>query len=153
MPKPLRAIAAILAAAAFALGGSGSALASSSPAPAAVDRYVFDDAWCFDFGATSNCTVSHGLLTVTATPDGREIGRINYREVVTTYDDATWTQIGSSRTNSFDRTVFADGGQDGTFSVSHTRAVGDFGSCVITYLLRIVDYELQFERYAGPGCN
>jgi hypothetical protein len=30
---------------------------------------------------------------------------------------------------------------------------GDFGKCVSTYVLRIVDYELQFEKYVGPGCH
>jgi hypothetical protein len=67
--------------------------------------------------------------------------------------DPSGVQIGSSRTVSFDKTVFADGGQDKTFSVSHTRAVGDFGTCVSTYLFKIVDYGLQFEQFVGPGCH
>lgn len=120
--------------------------------PAETARYVFDEDWCFDYGSTYDCTVSHGMLTVTITPDGREMGRITYRELVRSFS-ADGAQIGQTRTNSFSRTVFAEGGQDGTFSVEHTRAAGDFGTCTITYLFKIVDYELQMERYAGPGCN
>jgi hypothetical protein len=36
--------------------------------------------------------------------------------------------------------------------VTHTRSVGEFGNCVSTYLFRIVDFELQFEKYNEPGC-
>jgi hypothetical protein len=78
--------------------------------------------------------------------------RINFRTTVQSFDPSG-VQIGSSRTVAFDKTVFADGGQDKTFSVTHTRAVGDFGTCVSTYLFKIVDYELQFEKDTGPGCD
>ena len=119
--------------------------------PAQAVRYVFDDEWCFDYGATYDCTVQRGALIVTVLPDGREIGRITFRQVVTSYD-AAGNQIGQVRTTSFDKTVFADGGQDKTFSVSHVRAEGDWGSCTYTYLFKVVDYELQMDKYVGPDC-
>jgi hypothetical protein len=149
----LRTIAASAALTALVLGTAVSAAAASPAAnPASVERYEYDDAWCFDHGAWYDCTTAHATLSVTITPDGRDLARINFREEVTSFDPSG-VQIGSVRTFSFDRTVFADGGQDETFSVSHTRAVGEFGTCVLTYLLKIVDYELQFEKINGPLCG
>ena len=149
----LRTVAVAAALAAVLGAGASTALAASATGnSASVARYDFDEAWCFDYGSSYDCSVVDGSLFVTITPDGREIGRIHFREVVKTYDPSG-VQIGSTRVVALDRTVFADGGQNGTFSVSHTRAVGDFGTCVVTYLLRIVDYDVQIDKYAGPGCN
>jgi hypothetical protein len=150
----LRTLAATAVLTALVLGTAVSTVLAASPTgnSANVERYDFDQEWCFDYGTSYDCSVVDAFLTVTVTPDGRETGRIHFRMVVNSFDPSG-VQIGSSRTVSFDTTVFADGGQDKTFSVSHTRAVGDFGSCVSTYLLKIVDYELQFEQYAGPGCH
>ena len=150
----VRTLAATALLTALVLGTAVSTVLAASPTAnsATVERYEFDDAWCFDYGTSYDCSVVDGTLAVTSTPDGRDIARINFRMLVTSFDPSG-VQIGSSRTVSFDKTVFADGGQDSTFSVSHTRAVGDFGTCVSTYLLKIVDYELQFERFSGPGCH
>jgi hypothetical protein len=133
-------------------GPSAALAASPSDTGAWVERYDFDTAWCFDYGTTYDCTTVDAALFVTTTPGGRDIARITYREIVTTFDQAG-LEIGQQRTVSFDRTVFADGGQDSSFSVSHTRAVGEYGTCVTTYLFKVVDYELQLDRYTGPGCS
>ena len=153
MRKLFRTLAATAVLTTLVLGSAASAVLAASPSAnsANVERYDFDEAWCFDYGSSYDCSVVDAFLTVTITPDGRETGRIHFRMNVQSFDPSG-VQIGSSRTVSFDKTVFADGGQDNTFSVSHTRAVGDFGTCVSTYLLKFVDYELQFEQYAGPGC-
>ena len=150
----VRTLAATAALTAILIGTAvPTALAASPSANSAnVERYDFDAEWCFDHGAWYDCTTVDATLAVTVTPDDRHIARINFRESVTSFDP-TGVEIGSSRTVSFDRTVFADGGQDSTFSVSHTRAVGDFGTCVSTYLFKIVDYDLQLEKYNGPGCS
>ncbi len=150
----IRTIAASAVLMALVLGTAVSTALAASPSAssATVERYEFDDAWCFDHGPWYDCSVVDATLAVTGTPDGRQIARINFRMVVNSFDPSG-VQIGSTRTVSFDRTVFAEGGQDQTFSVSHTRAVGDFGTCVSTYLLKIVDYDLQFERFNGPGCS
>jgi hypothetical protein len=148
----LRTIAASAAIAALVGGGASTAFAASSAAnPASVVRYDFDDEWCFDYGTSYDCSVVDATLIVTVTPDGRELARIHFREEVASFD-RSGVQIGSTRIVAFDRTVFANGGQDETFSVTHTRAVGEDGKCVSTYLFKIVDYELQFEKYIGPGC-
>ena len=140
--------------AALVLGTAVSSVLAASPtdSSATVQRYDYDEAWCFDYGTSYDCSVVDAFLTVTVTPDGRETGRIHFRMNVQSFDPSG-VQIGSTQTVSFDKTVFADGGQDKTFSVSHTRAVGDYGKCVSTYVLKIVDYELQFEKYVGPGCR
>ena len=150
----IRTLAATAVLTVLVLGTTVSTVLAASPTadPATVERYEFDDAWCFDHGPWYDCSVVDATLAVTSTPDGRELARINFRMTVDSFDPSG-VQIGSSRTVSFDRTVFADGGQDSTFSVSHTRAVGQFGTCVSTYLFKIVDYELQFERFTGPGCS
>ena len=143
----LRTIAATAALSALLLGvGAGSALA------APVDRYTFDDAWCFDFGSQVDCTVSHGTLFVTVKPDGSEVGRIVFRETVDSFDPSG-VQIGTFRTWSFDRTVFADGGQDSTFVVDHYRGDGLFADCHGSSILKIVDYTIQVDHQTGPHCS
>ena len=145
---------AVAAALAAALGAGASTALAASPTgnSASVERYNFDESWCFDYGTSYDCSTVQATLMVTIMPDGRELGRIHFREEVKSFNPSG-VQIGSTRVVAFDRTVFANGGQDETFSVSHTRAVGDFGTCVSTYVLKIVDYELQYEKYNGPGCN
>ena len=148
-----RAPLATAAVAALVLGtGASTALAAGASAPASVARYEFDDAWCFDFGVQLDCTVTDGTLIVTATPDGREIARILFRETVTSYDPSG-VQIGTFTMSSFDRTVFADGGQDSTFTVSRYRGSGPYDSCHGGYLLRVVDDEVQVEHFYGPHCS
>jgi hypothetical protein len=150
----LRTLAATAALTGLLLGTAVSTVLAATPYPNAafVERYEFDNAWCLDQGPWTDCSVVDAALAVTITPDDRHIARINFRMVVESFDHSG-VQIGSSRTVSFDRTVFADGGQDETFSVSHTRSVGEFGTCVSTYLFKIVDYDLQFEQFNGPGCS
>jgi hypothetical protein len=145
---------AVAAALAAALGAGASTALAASPTgnSSSVERYNFDESWCFDYGTYYDCSTVEANLMVTITPDGRNLARIHFREEVQSFSPSG-VQIGSTRIVAFDRTVFANGGQDKTFSVSHTRAVGDFGSCVSTYLIKIVDYELQFEQYVGPGCH
>ena len=149
-----RTLAATAVLMALVLGTAVSTVLAASPSTnsATVQRYDYDAAWCFDYGTSYDCSVVDAFLAVTITPDGRETGRIHFRMNVQSFDPSG-AQIGSTRTVSFDKTVFADGGQDKTFSVSHTRAVGDFGTCVSTYLFKIVDYDLQFEQFVGPGCH
>jgi len=153
MTSLLRVLAVTAAIGALVLGGASTALAAAPNGSAAsVARYEFDDEWCFDYGTSYDCSVVDGTLFVTTTPDGRDIARITFRELVKSYTP-DGTQIGSTRIVAFDRTVFADGGQDQTFSVTHTRATGDFGTCISTYQFKIVDYEVLVDRYLGPGCN
>jgi hypothetical protein len=150
----VRTLAAAVVLSALVLGSAASAVLAGSPSGngASVERYDFDAAWCFDHGPWYDCTTVDATLFVTASPDGRDIARIQFREQVTSFDPSG-VEIGSLRTVSFDRTVFADGGQNETFSVSHTRAVGELGTCVSTYILKIVDYEVQFEKLNGPLCG
>ena len=152
MRSLLRAIAATAALSALFLSVAATPAFAASANTAETARYVFDDDWCFDDGWTVNCFVTNGTLSVTVTPDGREIGRIHFREDVHTFDQAG-VELGSYRITSLDRTVFADGGQDSTFTVSHERARYDGSKCVFTYQLKIVDYELVKEQLNGPACS
>jgi hypothetical protein len=150
----LRTLAATAALTAVVLGaGASTALAATDNASSAsVARYVYDDDWCFDYGATYDCSVSHGTLSVTVTPDGREMARIHFKLAVTSFA-ASGAQIGSSRQTSFDRSVFVEGGLSSIFTVEHQRASGPGYDCAYGYKLKIVNYELVTERYTGPGCS
>jgi hypothetical protein len=150
----LRTLAATLALSALVLGaGASTAFAASDQAsPAQTYRYVFHDDWCFDQGATLDCSIADGVVTATVTPDGREIARIHYSLSVVTFDD-NGVQVGASEMRSLDRTVFVAGGQSSFFTVEHHRAWGPGYDCAYGYKLSIVDYELVTERYTGPGCS
>ena len=117
---------------------------------ATVTRYDFDDAWCFDYGTSYDCSTIDATLFVTSTPDGRDIGRIHFRELTKSYDPSG-VQIGTTRVVALQRSVYADD-TDQNFSVTHTRAVGDFGTCVSTYRFKVVDFEVQMDKFTGPGC-
>ena len=151
MRSLVRALAATAALPALLLSVAVTPVLAASGSNAETARYVFDDDWCFDDGWQVNCTVSHGVLSVTVTPDGREMGRIHFREEVHSFQGGV--EIGSYKVRSFDRTVFADGGQASTFSVSHFRGEADGSTCVYTYQLKIVDYELVKETLHGPACS
>ena len=143
----LRTITAAAALSALLLGaGASGALA------APVERYTFDDAWCVDFGVQYDCSVAHGTLFVTFAPDGRETARIVFRETTESFDPSG-VQIGTFRTWSFDRTVLADDGQHDTFLVGHYRADGPYEDCGGSFVLKIVDFEVQVEHLNGPHCS
>lgn len=149
-----RTLAATLALSALVLGaGAGSALATSDQASgAATYRYVFHDDWCFDQGATLDCSIADGVVSATYTPNGRGIARIHFSLSVATFDD-NGVQVGASRMRSLDRSVSVEGGTSSTFTVEHHRAWGPGYDCAYGYKLSIVDYELVTERYTGPGCT
>lgn len=147
-----RTLAATAVLSALLLGTAVSTTLAASPTgnSATVTRYDFDDAWCFDYGDRYDCSVVDATLFVTTVPDGRDILRITFRELIESFD-ASGVQIGITRVNSFQRSVYADD-TDQNFSVTHTRAVGDWGSCVSTYLFKIVDFQVQMDKYTGPVC-
>jgi hypothetical protein len=150
----LRALAASAILATVLLGaGASTVLAGSGAAtPATPDRYVFDADWCFDDGHRIICTTMNGSLFVVATPDGREMATIHVRQDVEITDYAG-ARLGGYRTTSIDRTVFADGGQDSTFTVTHTKADGLGYRCESTTILKVVDYEVKVEKLTGPLCR
>ena len=148
----VRSLIATAALAALVLGtGASTALAASSPGPAQTVRYDFDADWCFDDVVALYCTTMNATLLVTATPDGRELASIHVvQDVVITAPNGA--SLGGYRTVSLDRTVFASGGQDKTFTVEHTRASGPWGRCVSTAVYKVVDYEIQMDKLNGPLC-
>jgi hypothetical protein len=154
MRNVLRAFLAAAAIAATALTGSASvAAASSDNLPAFTERYNFDEAWCFDQGDWTDCTVSHNDLVVTYTPNTRATARIHVRAVTNSFDNVTGEQIARTRTTALDKMVFEDGFQSKVFTVQHTRYSGPLGDCNVTYKLSIVEYELKVDKYLGPGCE
>ena len=147
-----RTLAATAVLSALLLGSAVSTALAASPTDnaATVTRYDFDDAWCFDYGTSYDCSTIDATLFVTSTPDGRDIGRIHFRELTKSYDPSG-VQIGTTRVAAFQRSVYADD-TDQNFSVTHTRAVGDFGTCMSTYRFKVVDFEVQMDKFTGPGC-
>ena len=97
MRNVFRAFLAAAAIAATALAGSASiAAASSDNLPSFSERYEFDDAWCFDYGDVTDCTVQHVTAVIQYKSSGDSSLRINQRQSITTTDNATGLQVGSA---------------------------------------------------------
>jgi len=155
MRNVFRAFLAAAAIAATVLAGSASvAAASSDNLPSFSERYVFDDAWCFDYGDVTDCTVQHVTAVIQYKTSGDASLRLNERQSITTTDNATGLQVGSAKITSVDKTVYEDGFQSREFVVSHTKYDGPLGRCIATYQLKIVGFDdVLVDRYQGPGCK
>jgi hypothetical protein len=154
MRNIFRAFLAAAAIAATALTGSASvAAASSDNLPSFSERYEFDDAWCFDDGDVTDCTVQHVSAVIQYKSSGDASLRLSERQSITTTDNATGLQVGSLKLSSVDKTLYEDGFQSKTFTVSHVRYDGPLGRCISTYQFKMVDYEVQVDRYLGAGCK
>jgi hypothetical protein len=154
MRNVFRAFLAAAAIAATVLAGSASvAAASSDNLPSFSERYVFDDAWCFDYGDVTDCTVQHVTAVIQYKTSGDASLRLNERQSITTTDNATGLQVGSQKLSSIDKTVYEDGFQSKTVTVRHVRYDGPDGTCISTYQLKFVDFEAKVDRYQGPGCK
>ena len=154
MRNIFRAFLAAAAMAATALTGSASVVAASSDnLPSFSERYEFDDAWCFDYGDVTDCTVQHLTMVVQYKSSGDATLRLNERESIKTTDNATGLQVGATKLSSVDKTVFDDGFQSKTFTVRHVRYDGPEGKCISTFQVKVVDFEVEVDRYLGPGCK
>ena len=152
MRTVLRFLATTAAVTALVIAGASSALAASDKLPAISEHWTYEDAWCFDQGDRVDCTVQEVTFNVTYTPDLRATGRFHVVDKVTSYDDAG-NVIATSTTRTSSRTVFVDGFQDSTFTTTHNRYEGPEGTCTSTYQVKIVDFEVKFDRFLGPGCK
>ena len=154
MRNVFRAFLAAAAIAATVIAGSASVVAASSDnLPSFSEHSEFDDAWCFDYGDVTDCTVQHITAVIQYKSSGDASLRINERQSTTTTDNATGLQVGSQKLSSVDRTVYEDGFQSKTFTVRHVRYDGPDGTCISTYQLKLVDFEAKLDRYQGPGCK
>jgi len=154
MRNVFRALLAAAAIAATVIAGSASVVAASSDnLPSFSERSEFDDAWCFDYGDVTDCTVQHVTAVIQYKSSGDASLRLNERQSITTTDNATGLQVGATKLSSVDKTVFEDGFQSKTFTVRHVRYDGPDGTCISTYQLKFVDFEAKVDRYQGPGCK
>ena len=154
MRNVFRAFLAAAAIAATVIAGSASVVAASSDnLPSFSERSEFDDAWCFDYGDVTDCTVQHVTAVIQYKSSGDASLRINERQSTTTTDNATGLQVGSQKLSSVVRTVYEDGFPSKTFTVRHVRYDGPNGTCISTYQLKFVDFEAKVDRYQGPGCK
>jgi len=154
MRNVFRAFLAAPAIAATALAGSASvAAASSDNLPSFSERYETDDAWCFDYGDVTDCTVQHLTMVIQYKSSGDSTLRFSEKQSIVTTDNATGLQVGSQRLSSVDKTIYEDGFQSKTFTVRHVRYDGPDGTCISTYQLKFVDFEAKVDRYQGPGCK
>ncbi|MFL5749341.1 MAG: hypothetical protein ACJ767_01855 [Chloroflexota bacterium] len=154
MRNIFRTFLAAAAMAATALTGSASvAAASSDNMPSFSERYQFDDAWCFDYGDVTDCTDQHVTMVVQFKSSGDATLRLNLREAIKTTDNATGVPVGSTRLSSVEKTLYEDGFQSRTFTVRHTRYDGPEGTCISTYQVKVVDFDVVVDRFNGPGCK
>jgi ABC-type transport system substrate-binding protein len=154
MRNVFRAFLAAAAIAATALAGSASvAAASSDNLPSFSERYEIDDAWCFDYGDVTDCTVQHITAVIQFKSSGDSTLRLSEKQSITTTDNATGLQVGSQKLTSVEKTVFEDGFQSKTWTIRHVRYDGPEGTCISTYQVKVVDFEVQVDRFLGPGCK
>jgi len=155
MRNVFRAFLAAAAIAATALAGSASvAAASSDNLPSFSERYETDDAWCFDYGDVTDCTVQHLTMVIQYKSSGDSTLRFSEKQSIVTTDNATGLQVGSQRLSQIDKTVYEDGSQSRTFTVRHVHGVDPEGACIYTYQLKIVGFDdVKVDRYQGPGCK
>jgi hypothetical protein len=150
MVSRLRSLAAGTALAAL-LVGTVASTAFAAGTPAEPGRYTFGDDYCFVDGSTTYCFEQDGSLHFVVTPDGRELATINYRQRTRVYENGVF--VGESRTVSVDKSLFEDGGL-GTFTtVSHTNTRFGEAKCVLTTVLRVVDYQVVVDHWNAPDCT
>jgi hypothetical protein len=152
MRTVLRLLATTAAVTALVIGGASSAFAASDKLPAFSEHWHYEDAWCFDQGDRLDCTVQEVQFIATYTPDLRATGRFHVTDKVTSYDQAG-NIIATGTTRTATRSVFVDGFQYATFTTTHNRYEGPEGTCTSTYQVKIVDFEVRFDRFLGPGCK
>lgn len=154
MRNVFRAFLAAAAIAATAFAGSASiAAASSDNLPSFSERYEFEDAWCLDYGDVTDCTVQHVTAVAQYKSSGDATLRLNERQSITTTDDATGLQVGSQKLSSVEKTLYEDGFRSRTFTVRHTRYEGPLGTCISTYQVKVVEFDVIVDRFNGPGCK
>ncbi len=147
MRSPLRSL---LASALFAVSVLGVAASGALAASATPGRFTSSDAWCFDDVVLQYCFDNQHTVRFIEFADGDGWVSISSREQTVVYRDGAI--VGQSTTVSQDRSIYVDGGLATLREVSHTKYAGEGVTCTSTYLLRITDFELQMERWNGPGC-
>lgn len=121
--------------------------------PAQPGRYAFGDDYCWHQpnSTVAYCFEQDGVLHFVATSDGRERATINYRQTTRVYHNGEL--VGESREVSVDKALWEEGGL-GTFqTVSHTNARFGEVRCVLTTVLKVVDYEVQVDHWNAPDCS
>jgi hypothetical protein len=144
-----RSLAASLALAVLMLGSVASAAFAAGPAQPA--RYTFGDDYCFVDGSSTYCFEQSGSLQSVVTPDGRELGTINYRQTTTFFENGVY--MGQSRQVSVDKLLFDVDGRTSYTTVSHTNTRLGETKCVLTTVLKIVDFEIQVDHWNAPVCS
>ncbi len=143
----IRSITALAFALLVMTAGSSAALASNG---AETGRSETHEAWCFDDVVLQYCFEVDGTFRYTATPNGRELVHMNFRNRTTVYENGV--VVGTSDVRSIDQTVYVDGGQYSTKSIVRTKASFGDQVCTSTTVFKMVDYEIVVDRSNGPGC-
>jgi hypothetical protein len=149
MASRFRSILTSGALALFVLATAASAAFAAGPAEPY--RYTFGDDYCFVDVNMTYCFEQDGALHFVETPDGRSLATINHRQITRFYQNGQL--VGESREVSVDKSLFEDGGL-GTFqTVSHTNTRYGEVKCVLTTVLKIVDYEVEVDHWNSPECS
>lgn len=134
-----------------ALAGSSPATFAASDKAAAPWKYDFAWDYCWDGGTTDYCFDMKGRLHVTVLPNGTERATITAKQTTTIYENGVL--VGTSVDSSLDKSVYVDGGQVYLHTVAHTNSTYMGEKCVITTVLKKVDFEIVLDHWNGPGCN
>ena len=143
--------AVVLTALSFGVGASTLAAGSTLASAMSSTGSEFTEEWCVGDGPTRDCALVNAVVTVTSAPDGGQMARLTFRQTVTAHG-SDGQPSGASRTSSFSRTVYAEGGRNPSFSVSLNHGAGDAEACLWTYTVTVVEYDLLIEKVADSGC-
>lgn len=154
--RPLaRAILTASMLALVALAGSSpatfAASGAASSSAAAPSKYDFAWEYCWDGGSTDYCFDMNGRMVVTEFADGSSFATITSRQTTNIYENGVL--VGTVAETALDRSAFDGFGQVSLQSVAHTNSTYQGEKCVITSVLRIVDFEVVLDHWNGPGCN
>jgi hypothetical protein len=153
----MRSLRAVLIAAFVAVtalvGSSGSLLAASGNGNAEPWRYPFAWDYCWNGGGpTEYCFDMNGQMVVTEFADGSSFATITSRQ--TTVIKENGVVVGQVAETQVDKSKFDGFGQVYLQSIAHTRSTtADGEKCVITSVLKIVDFQVVVDAWNGPGCN
>jgi hypothetical protein len=134
-----------------ALAGSSPTTFAASDKAAAPWKYDFAWDYCWDGGTTDYCFDMKGRMVVTEFPDGSSFATITSRQTTRIFEDGVL--VGTVSENELDRSVFDGFGEVSLQSVAHTNSTYEGEKCVITTVLKKVDFDIVLNHWNGPGCN
>lgn len=120
------------------------AVAGSSSAVLAGDKYTVQDAWCFDDVVYQYCFDNEYTVKVVELKDGDGIVKISGRQHTEVFQAGQLVGVIDEVTK--DRSVYVDGGLADMTVKEKESITHDGETCVYKAMLKISDYEVTLDR-------